>query len=106
MTTTEWLNCTDPDLMLEAVENTATRDQFVEWVRRCWQRIAPYLPPVPKDITVVDQFAALAPNQSNHDAAIYAAEAALKASGWAPLPAEERRHQAALLRQLVAAPTR
>jgi hypothetical protein len=101
MSESEWLACEDPDLMLELVEGVISREQLVEFVRRCWGRVAPHLPSVRSDVTVVEQFAALAPDQSDHDAALYASEAALKAVGWAPLIQEERRHQAALLRQLV-----
>jgi len=57
-----------------------TREQLVEFVRRCWERITPYLPPVRSPYTVVEEFAALAGQQSNHDAALYASEAALKAA--------------------------
>jgi hypothetical protein len=49
-------------------------------------------------------FAALADQQSNHDAALYAAEAVLKAARWAPSFAAERKQQAALLRQLISRP--
>jgi hypothetical protein len=101
MSEAEWLACEDPDLLLEAVEGAVSREQLVEFVRRCWGRVAPHLPPVRSDVTVVEQFAALAPRQSDHDAALYASEAALKAAGWAPVMQEERRQQAALLRQLV-----
>jgi hypothetical protein len=60
--------------------------------------------PVKSDVTVVDQYAALAPGQSDHDAVLYAAEAALKAAGWAPDIKAEQRQQAALLRQIVGRP--
>ena len=76
----------------------------MEFVRRCWERIAPHLPPVGGGYTVADQFAALAGQQSDHDAVLYAAEAALKAARWAPVIKEEQRQQAALLRQIVARP--
>lgn len=101
MTESEWLACGEPDLMLEHLEGKVSREQLVEWVRRCWARVAAHLPPVPTEITVVEQFAALAPQQSDHDAAIYASEAALKAAGWAPNLKEEQRQQAAILRQVV-----
>jgi len=98
MTETEWLACREPDLLLEELEGKVSREQLVEFVRRCWARINP---PVDSDITVVEQFATLAPRQSDHDAVLYAAEAALKAAGWAPDMKEEQRQQAILLRQLV-----
>src|SRR5581483_10241169 len=101
MTDSEWLACREPDLLLEEVEGKVTRQQLVEFVRRCWERVRPHLPPVNTEVTVVEQFAALAPNQSEHDAVLYAAEAALKAAGWAPDMKEEQRQQAALLRQIV-----
>ena len=53
------------------------------------------------DVTVVEQFTALAHGQSDYDATLYAAEAALKAAGWAPDLREEQRRQAGLLRQIV-----
>src|SRR6478735_4809001 len=98
MSEIEWLTCEEPDLMLEELEGKVTHDQLVEFVRRCWARITP---PVESDVTVVEQFAALAPKQSAHDAVLYAAEAALKAAGWAPSLKDEQREQAALLRQIV-----
>lgn len=101
MTDPEWLACGEPDLMLEEMEGKLTRDQLIEFVRRCWERIRSHLPPVNTDVTVVEQFAALAHGQSDHDATLYAAEAALKAAGWAPDLREEQRRQAALLRQIV-----
>jgi hypothetical protein len=54
--------------------------------------------------TVVEEFAALASRQSDHDAVLYAAEAALKAARWAPVFKEEQRQQAGLLRQIVGHP--
>jgi hypothetical protein len=103
MSESEWLACDEPDLLLEAVEGQVTRGQLVEFVPRCWQRVAPHLP-VRSDYTAADQFAAVAAGQSDHDAVLYAAEAALKAAGWAPAIREEQRWQAALLRQLVRLP--
>jgi hypothetical protein len=94
-------HCEEPDLLLEHLEGKVSRRQLVEFVRRCWQRVKPHLPPVHSDVTVVEQFAALAPTQSDHDAVVYAAEASLKAAGWAPSIKEEQRQQAALLRQIV-----
>jgi hypothetical protein len=104
MSESEWLACDEPDLMLEAVEGKVTREQLVTFVRQCWERITPHLPPVRSNVTVADQFAALAGQQSDHDAVLYAAEAALKAAGWAPDLRAEQRQQAALLRQLVGRP--
>jgi hypothetical protein len=104
MMNTEWYKCSDPDLLLEAVEQTVTREQLVEFVRRCWQRIDRYLPPVETRLTVVDEFAALARQQSNHDAALYASEAALKAARWAPVLRDEQKEQAEILRQIVGPP--
>jgi hypothetical protein len=104
MTESEWLNCDEPDLMLEVVEGRVRRDQLVEFVRRCWQRITPYLPPTPHEHTVVEEFAAVADQQSDHDATLYAAEAALKAARWAPEMKTEQRQQAGLLRQIVGNP--
>ena len=101
MTEAEWLACGEPDLMLEQVEGQVSRQQLVEFVRRCWERVKLQLPAVNTEVTVVEQFATVAPSQSDHDAVIYAAEAALKAAGWAPNIKEEQRQQAALLRQIV-----
>ena len=101
MTDREWLACGEPDLMLEEMEGKLSKEQLIEFVRRCWERIRPHLPPVSTDVTVVEQFAALAHGQSDHDATLYAAEAALKAAGWAPDLREEQRQQATLLRQIV-----
>jgi hypothetical protein len=55
---------------------------------------------------VVEEFAALAGRQSDHDAALYAYEAALKAARWAPVLKEEQTQQAALLREIVGRPSR
>src|SRR3954471_18385619 len=101
----EWLACEEPDLLLEAVEGKVSRERLAEFVRRCWERIKPHLPPMRHDVTVVEQFAALAPRQSDHDAVLYAAEAALKAAGWVPEMKDEQRQQAILLRQLVGRPS-
>jgi len=101
MSESEWLSCEEPDLMLEWVEGRVSREQLVDFVRQCWERITPHLPLVPRDYTVVEQFASLAGQQSDHDAVLYAAEAALKAARWAPVIKEEQRQQAALLRQIV-----
>lgn len=101
MTESEWLFCGEPDLMLERVEGKVRREQLVEFVRECWQRVKPYLPPVHSDVTVVEQFAAVAPGQSDHDMVVYAAEAALKAAEWAPDIKKEQRHQADLLRRII-----
>lgn len=98
MTEREWLACGEPDLLLEELEGTVSRGLLVEFVRRCWAHITP---PVDSAVSVVDQFVALAPHQSDHDAVVYAAEAALKAAGWAASLKEEQRYQAALLRGLV-----
>jgi hypothetical protein len=101
MSETEWLACREPDLMLEEVEGTISREQLVEFVRRCWERITPYLPSAPTEKTVVEEFAAIVGRQNSHDAALYAAEAALKAARWAPVLKNEQAQQAALLRQIV-----
>src|SRR5262245_40295358 len=105
MSESEWLACEEPDLLLEHVEGKVSREQLVEFVRRCWERVTPHLPPVRSNYTVADQFAALASEQSDHDAVLYAAEAALKAAGWAPSIKAEQRQQADLLRQIVARPS-
>jgi len=106
MTESEWLRSEEPDLMLEQVMSTASRAQLVQFVRECWRRVDRYVPPHPPGITVVDQFAELADEQSNHDAAVYAAEAAVKAAGLAPDMQHEQRFQAALLRRIVGNPFR
>ena len=104
MSDSEWLACEEPDLMLEDLEGAVSAEQLVLFVRLCWDRILPYLP-VRSDVTVVEQYAALAPRQSDHDRVVYAAEAALKAAGWAPWGIrEEQRQQVALLRRIVARP--
>lgn len=101
MSESEWLACREPDLMLDEVEGTISRQQLVEFVRRCWERIEPYLPSTPVEKTVVAEFALIAGRQSRHDAAVYAYEAALKAARWAPDLKKEQAQQAALLRQIV-----
>jgi hypothetical protein len=103
MSESEWLACEEPDLMLEAVEGKVNRKQLVEFVRQCWEHIERYLP-VRSEVTVVEQYASLAHLQSDHDAALYAAEAALKAARLAPVLKEEQRQQASLLRQIVSYP--
>jgi homoaconitase/3-isopropylmalate dehydratase large subunit len=60
--------------------------------------------PVQSEVTVVEQYASLAHLQSDHDAALYAAEAALKAARLAPVLKEEQSQQASLLRQIVSYP--
>ena len=104
MTATEWFTCGDPDEMLELLVGNISRPQLLEYVRQCWARITRYLPPGPHDTTVVDEFARLAPQQSDSDAVKYASEAALKAARWAPDLWVERSEQAALLRGLVKQP--
>lgn len=104
MTEAEWLTCEDPDLMLECLMGKVNHQLLVKFVRQCWMRITPYLPPAPNDYSVVDQFAELAEQQSDYDAVIYASEAALKAARWAPDLREEQRNQAELLRQIVGNP--
>jgi len=104
MTESEWLACEDPDLLLEVLEGKVDRHHLVDFVRRCCQRITHYLPPVQSNYTVVEEFAALAPQMSDHDAVLYTAEAALKAAKWAPDLREERKQQAALLRCIVPHP--
>jgi hypothetical protein len=106
MTEREWLASDEPDLMLEFLVGKVEHAQLVDFVRQCWQRIAQYIPPVPHDFTVVEQFAAVADRQTDLDAATYASEAALKAAGLAPSQREEQRHQADLLRRIVGNPFR
>ncbi|MFL5330778.1 MAG: hypothetical protein ACJ8C4_17905 [Gemmataceae bacterium] len=84
MTNLEWLTCDQPDLMLEELMGQVPRAQLVEFVQACWQRIGPYLPATPHSYTVVEQFAAIVDGLNDHDAVVYAAEAALKAAGLAP----------------------
>src|SRR5262245_8288344 len=100
MTETEWLACSEPDMMLEELEGKVSPERLVEFVRRCWQRITPYLPREQKGPTVVDEFAALAGQQSDHDAMLYAYEAILKADRWAPSLKEEQAQQAMIVRQM------
>ncbi|HYV38891.1 MAG TPA: hypothetical protein VE988_24620 [Gemmataceae bacterium] len=104
MSETEWFACDDPDLLLEALQGKVNRQHLVDFVRRCWERIENQLPPHHGDCTVVDQFAAAAFQQSDHDAVLYASEAALKAARWARDLTDERRKQASLLRQVVGRP--
>jgi hypothetical protein len=104
MSETEWLDCAEPDLMLECVEGRASRAELREFVRRCWDRITLHLPAASGSFTVVEEFATLADQLNDHDAVLYAAEAALKAARWAPVFKEEKRQQAALLRQIVGQP--
>jgi hypothetical protein len=106
MTESEWLASDEPDLMLEEVMGKVPRAQLVQFVRECWQHIAPHLPPVPHEYTVVEQFAEIADKQSDYDATIYASEAALKAAGLAPSMRDEQRHQAVILRKIVVYPFR
>jgi hypothetical protein len=106
MTELEWFASDEPDLMLEHLMGKVPHAQLVTWVRRCWEHITSYLPPVPREYTVVEQFAEIAEEQSDYDAAIYASEAALKAAGLAPDLREEQRHQAELLRRIVGNPFR
>ncbi|CAN5183235.1 hypothetical protein BH10PLA2_BH10PLA2_03720 [soil metagenome] len=105
MSEKEWFDSIEPDLMLECVVGRASRAQLIEFVRLCWQRIAAHLPATHGNYTVVDEFAALAYQMNDHDAALYAAEAALKAARWAPVFKEEKRQQALLLRQVFAYPS-
>ena len=104
MTETEWLNCHEPDYLLEEVEGQVSREKLVEFVRRCWDHIKRFLPPVETTVTVVEEFAALAPTQSDHDAVLYADEASLKAARWAPDLKGERAWQSDLFRKLVPRP--
>src|SRR5438105_1717381 len=104
MTEHEWEACQYPDLMLEDLVGTMSREQLVDFVRRRWERIAPYLPPAPHEQTLVEEFAQFAPRQSDFDAATYAAEAVLKAARWAPDLHAEQHAQAELLRRLVGNP--
>jgi hypothetical protein len=39
MSETEWIACCEPDLIMDEVEGTVSREQLVEFVRRCWERI-------------------------------------------------------------------
>jgi hypothetical protein len=101
MTESEWQVCDEPDLMLEHLMGKVSRAQLVTFVRQCWQRVAPYLPALPHSFTAVEQFAEIADTLNDHDAAIYASEAALKAAGLAPDMRAEQRHQSELLRQIL-----
>jgi hypothetical protein len=106
MTEAEWYACREPDLLLEFLIGKASKAQLVEFVRLCWERVEPLITAPPHDETVVHQFARLAPEQSDVDAATYAYEAALKAAGWAPDIREEQACQAEALRQIVGDPFR
>ena len=104
MTEIEWLSCGAPDLMLDELEGKITRQQLVEFVRRCCERVTPYVHSAGNEIAIVEEFATLAAGQSDHDAAIYAYEASLKAARWAPDMKKEQAQQAAVLRQIVGRP--
>src|SRR4051812_17327463 len=107
MTEIQWLASEEPDAMLEYLVGRVNHAQLVDFVRGCWERVAPFRPPAPPHgHTFVEQFAEVAEGQSDFDAATYACEAALKAAGWAPAYREERRAQAALLRRVVGNPFR
>jgi hypothetical protein len=103
MSESDWLACSEPDLMLEEVEGKVSREQLMEFVRLCWERITPYLPPAGSESTVVEEFT-LAGQESDHDATLYAYEASLKAARWAPILSEEQKEQAALFRKIVDRP--
>jgi hypothetical protein len=105
MTEAEWLTSDEPDLMLEHVMGKVSRADLITFVRQCWRRITPYLPPGPHDYTVVEQFEEVVGGQSAHDAVIYASEAALKAARLAPDSGAELRCQAQILRQIVGSPS-
>src|SRR4051794_35786464 len=104
MTKAEWLACREPDLMLEFMVGRVGRPQLVEFVRRCWDRVAPLVDAPPHEQTVVEQFANIVDRQGDMDAATYAAEAALKAAGWAASIRDEQACQAELLRRIVGNP--
>ena len=106
MTESEWLVSSEPDLMLEVLVGKIDRATLVEFVRQCWARIIRLVQGAPHDLTVVDQFSAIADQLNDLDAATCAAEAVLKAAGWAPDLREEQTHQADLLRRLVGNPFR
>ena len=106
MSESEWFAYEEPDLMLEFLVGRINRAELVNFVRKCWERISPFLTPVPGGYTVVEQFAEVAERLSDMDSATYAAEAALKAARWAPALREEQRQQTILLRQLVGNPWR
>jgi hypothetical protein len=101
MTGAEWFSCRQPDLLLEFLVGKVSRNQLVEFVRQCWDRIGPLVNAPPHDRTVVEEFAELAPKQSDMDAATYAYEASLKAAGWTASIVEEQAHQAEILRRIV-----
>jgi hypothetical protein len=104
MTEFEWYACRQPDVLLDFLIGKVGKADLVEFVRRCWERIEPLITAPPHDETVVDQFARLAPEQSDFDAATYAYEATLKAAGWAPDIREEQACQAEVLRHIVGDP--
>jgi hypothetical protein len=104
MTEAEWFACRQPDQLLDFLLGRVSRDQLVEFVRQCWVRVGPLVKAPPHELTVAEQFAELAPAQSDFDAATYAYEASLKAAGWAPSIVEEQAHQAELLRRIVGNP--
>lgn len=106
MTEAEWATCREPDLMLEFLLGNVGKPQLIEFVRRCWQRVEPWVAAPAHDETVVEQFARAVEGQGDMDAVTYASEAALKAAGWAPSIHEEQAHQADLLRQIVGDPFR
>jgi hypothetical protein len=106
MTEAEWFACRQPDELLDFLLGKITRDQLVEFVHQCWVRVGPLVTAPPHDLTVVEQFAELAPTQNDIDAATYAFEASLKAAGWAPSIVEEQARQAELLRRIVGNPFR
>ena len=101
MTYSEWIACEEPDLMLEHLMGHVSRAQLVSFVRQCWERVTLYFPSASHEFTVVEQFTEVADQLNDHDAAIYASEAALKAAGLATAMRDEQRQQAEILRQIV-----
>jgi len=106
VTEADWLTCRDPALMLEFLVGKVSRGQLVDFVRRCWERVEALVAAPPHEHTVVEQFADLADDQSDLDAATYAYEAALKAAGWTRNIHAEQACQAELMRQIVGNPFR
>ncbi len=104
MTAREWQTCQEPDELLQFLVGRVSQAQLVEFVRRCWDRVAPLVEAPPHEFTVVEQFAEEASRMSDMDAATYAYEASLKAAGWAPRIHVEQAHQAELLRRIVGNP--